>query len=1102
MNGNSVFRVRRLGRPVLVSGVLPALMLTLLLLAASAGAQTAHFSYAKFPLGAGLLNPSGVAVDGSGNVYVADTDNNAVKEIPAGCVSPGCVRNLGGGFDQPGGVAVDGGGNVYVADTYNSAVKEIPPSCATASCVKTLGHGFSYPSGVAVDGSDNVFVADTLNDAVKEILAAGGYTTVKTIGSGFSYPEGVAVDSGDWVYVADTGNNAVKEIAAGGYTTVVTLGQGFSRPEGIARDRYGNIFVADSGNNALKELQAGAFTTTTILSGGYPSGVAVDGSGNVVAADSGDNQVIKLDIIGVDFGTVPISQTSVAIPLTFTFDSGGSIGSLTALTQGAASMEFAVAGGGTCKAGTYIEGATCTMNVTFTPTLAGLRSGAVFLKNSSGNIFATGHVHGIGSGPQVTFLPGSQSTLGGGFNSPGGVAVDGNGNVFVADTYNHAVKEIPPGCVTSGCVKTVGSGFNLPAGVAVDGGGNLFVADAGKNALYEILAAGGYTTVNTFNLFDSPGAVAVDASGNVFVAYSGFVSGIVWSGGSAGGQDGVNTPIGVAVDGSGNIFVTGDWAAYEISEAGLTVPLGNEGHWFGGVAVDGNGNVFISDAYGLQEIVKAGPQMGTKTLSYNCFSSVAVDGRGNLYGIDGNQVTKVDYADAPSLSFGSTNIAASGAEQTVTLVNSGNAPLTFPSPATGRNPSVAPNFTLDSSASTACPVIAASAAAKSLVAGASCTLSIGFDPTAAGNISGSVVVKDNALNAASSNYAVQTIGLHGTGNAQQLQTIAFPTPGAQSYGVAPIMLKASASSMLPVSYTVTSGPAKVSGNTLTITGAGTVVVQASQGGNSGYIAATPVTASIAVNKAVLTVTANNVSRVYGTANPALTYTIKGYKNADTSSVLAGAASLTTAATAKSGVGAAPITFATKGLTAWNYSIVYVNGSLTVTKAVLTVKATSVSRIYGTPNPMFTYTITGFVNGDTNSVISGAASLAGATPATVTSAIGSYPIMFSTEGLTAANYSFTYVSGTLTVVSPLPTVTSLSPNSATAGGLGFTLTVSGTNFAPPVVVKWGSTTLTTTYASAAKLTAVVPKTLIAKAGTAKITVTTAKGTSAAATFTIK
>ncbi len=417
---------------------------------------------------------------------------------------------------------------------------------------------------------------------------------------------------------------------------------------------------------------------------------------------------------------------------------------------------------------------------------------------------------------------------------------------------------------------------------------------------------------------------------------------------------------------------------------------------------------------------------------------------------------------------------------------------------------------------------------------------------------------------------------------QTAQTITFPNPGTQTYG-AVVTLKATATSGLPVTYQVISGQGKVSCDTLTVTGVESITVQARQGGDYSYAAAKPVSVTFTVDKAVLTVKATNVSRAYGALNPALSYTIEGYKNGDTGKAVTGTATLTTTATTKSAVGTYPITFSTKSLTAANYTFTYDAATLTVSKAVLTVKATNASRAYGAANPIFHYTTTGFVNGDKSTVVTGKATptttattkspvgtypitfstetltatnysftyvngeisvgkaeltvtatslskvagtanptltytIAGfqngdtskvvsgkatlTTTATTKSAVGKYPITFSTESLTAANYAFTYVNGTLTVNPPPPTITALSPNSATAGGAAFTLTITGTNFVSGAAAKWDTTALTTTYVSATKLTAAVPKTLIATAGTAKVTVTTTGGTSAAATFTIR
>ncbi|MGC1829591.1 MAG: MBG domain-containing protein, partial [Candidatus Acidiferrales bacterium] len=290
----------------------------------------------------------------------------------------------------------------------------------------------------------------------------------------------------------------------------------------------------------------------------------------------------------------------------------------------------------------------------------------------------------------------------------------------------------------------------------------------------------------------------------------------------------------------------------------------------------------------------------------------------------------------------------------------------------------------------------------------------------------------------------------------------------------------------------------LSGSTLTITGAGSVTVTASQAGNATYAAAAPVQQILTVNKALLTVTANNAGMVYGQSLPSFSYTITGFVNGDTSAVVSGTATETTTATSASPVGAYPITFSTESLAAANYTFSYVNGTLTISsatqtitfnplapvtygvapitltatassglpvsytftgpatlsgstltitgagsvtvtasqagntnyaaatpvqrtltvnKASLTVTANNAGITSGQPLPSFTYTITGFVNGDTSAVVSGTA--AETTTATSASPVGTYPITFSTESLAAANYTFTYVNGTLTISSATP-----------------------------------------------------------------------------------
>ena len=421
---------------------------------------------------------------------------------------------------------------------------------------------------------------------------------------------------------------------------------------------------------------------------------------------------------------------------------------------------------------------------------------------------------------------------------------------------------------------------------------------------------------------------------------------------------------------------------------------------------------------------------------------------------------------------------------------------------------------MSSSGVSACPLVSAgSSTARTLAAGQSCLLPISFTPTTSGNLTGTLALTDNALNAAASAYAKQSIPLSGIGT-KASQTINFAAPASLiTYGVSPITLSATATSNLAVTFSAT-GPATISGSILTITGAGSVVVTASQAGNGSYAAAPPISYTITVNPAVLTVTANNVSRAYGATNPTFTDTITGFVNGDTSSVVSGTPSLTTTATSASTAGSYPIT-ASGTLTATNYSFSYVNGTLTVTtaaqtvnftalpspviygvspitlsatassglavtfsvvsgpgtvngstltitgagtvvvaankagntnyaaatqvtqsvvvnKATLTVTAANATRTYGAANPTFTDTITGFVNGDTSSVVSGTPSMM--TTATPTSAVGTYPITTAVGTLAAANYSFSYVNGTLIVVKNA-LVLPASGNIATVAGGG-------------------------------------------------------------------
>jgi streptogramin lyase len=773
-------------------------------------AQTAHFSGAVVTLGSGFSTPTGVAVDASGNVYVADFGNSAVKEIVAvnGKIPPLPVINtLGSGFSNPFTVAVDGSGNVYVADYGNHAVKEIEAvngSIPPSPTIRTLASGLSFIFGSAVDGKGDVFFSEYGKNEVKEIVAVNGVIPASpkiiTLGGGFNIPAGVAVDGNGNVFVGDQNNNAAKEIlAAGGYTTVLTLATGFNTPDGIAVDGNGNVYVANDGGNAVDEIvevNGSIPVTPSIINLGagflQPFDVAVDGMGNIYVADRGNNAVKEIQIAAGRFGPVNVGTTTLSPEaFSFTFDTAATLGSTAVLTQGNAGQDFYDAGGGTCVANTaYAAGSSCTVNVKFNPLAPGPRYGAVELLNVSGSLLASVYLQGTGVGPQATFadttsgasIPSQEFHLGSGFSGPGGVAVDGSENVFVADSANNAVKEIR---ATGGwtTVNTLGSGFNFPSSVALDGGGNVFVADTFNDAVKEIVAAGGYSTIISLGSgFSDPYGVAVDKFGNVFVAdfANNAVKEMIAVNGSIPASptirtlaSGLDFPDGVAVDGNGDVFVAnyGDSTVQEIVAVNGSIPtsptiktIGSGFSSPSNLSVDAAGNVFVSDTGNsvVKEIVSAGGYTTVKILGsgFNSPEAVAVNGIGDVIVADtGNSaIDLLDYADTPSLTFASTSVGSTSSDspRTVVMQNDGNQPLKL----SGLSyPADFPEDFAAGGTETLCT------GTSSLNAGQLCYLPVNFTPLQVATLHESLTITDNTLNLSG---AKQIIALSGTGVAPQV----------------------------------------------------------------------------------------------------------------------------------------------------------------------------------------------------------------------------------------------------------------------------------------------------------------------------------------------
>ena len=305
--------------------------------------------------------PECVVVDSSGNLYVADTGNSTIRKVtPSGVVTTlagtagitGSADGTGAAarFYYPAGVAVDGTGNLYVADSGNNTIRKVTPSGVVTTLAGTAGvtgsadgtgaaAQFNDPVDLAVDGSGNVYVSDWSNYLIRKITPAGVVTTFVGAlfnpyyqdGTGaaarFLDPAGLAFDGSDRLYFADEGDDTIRIITLAGVVTTLAgtvpypvgvanpgsadgTGEaaGFNTPCGVAVDGSGNVYVADTGNDTIRKVtQAGVVKTlggTPGVSGSTngtgaaalffePYAVAVDGSGNVYVADSSNSAIRK-----------------------------------------------------------------------------------------------------------------------------------------------------------------------------------------------------------------------------------------------------------------------------------------------------------------------------------------------------------------------------------------------------------------------------------------------------------------------------------------------------------------------------------------------------------------------------------------------------------------------------------------------------------------------------------------------------------------------------------------------------------------------------------------------------------------------------------------
>ncbi len=879
---SSVVRSRSL-RVCRATLLLPAAFLVALAMPA-AQAQTVTFNGQQIVLptpglangaGAGcttmpLCSPNGVVVNSVGDVYVADSSNNRVVELPAGgaasIVLPVSVSGLG--LSYPTGLALDSSNNLYIADNGHNRVVEVTPGGTDTVVTISITPALNAPYGLAVDSSNNLYIADSNNNRVVEVPLGGGTQT--TVGAGFSGPRGVAVDAAGNVYVADTGNNQMVKVPVGctiaGCQVSVSTGVG-SYPGGVAVNAAGtDVYIAVTGSNNVVEVpwNGSSFGTPTPVGSGLsaPAAVALDTAGDVFIANTTANQVVEI-AQNVNFGSVAVGASpSPTLKLTYTFTSAGTLTSLSVTTRGATGKDFTVVPAGTtCTAGSYAVGKTCTVEVQFAPSHPGSILGGVQLVGSSG-VFATTYMWGLATSPFGVFAPGMQSivpiNITGGLNHPVGVVTDGNGNLYIADCGNNRVVE-----VTSGGTASVALSLSYsPHGLAMDGVGDLYIGNvAGSGQGVEKVPAsllpggsGGGTVTYPYNAGSAKvDSVAVDGAGNLYATDDSNNDRVVKiTPGGALTSLPTNPPPGnmcnpesVAVDGLGDVYYTdispgcSPPIAEELTPSGVLTPMSTTslGNRVYSEIVDAAGDVYFTDTTNSRVVVM--PAGWTSTTSWipvqitvpppatNCGSGapsslcnpsgVAVDGAGTLYIADtgNNRVIEISQATQQTLNFSPPSYVqgTTSPQQTVTVQNIGNETLDFAAPAPSTTTTGQPSpgdFTLNSGTCTSSTTLAPGVSAT-------CDLGIEFTPLVGGTLTGFANITDDNLNVVG---ATQSVVLNGTATGLP-PTLSQITPNTGSTaGGTPVTITGT---NLTGATAVNFGNAVVSSSNFTVNQGGTTI---------------------------------------------------------------------------------------------------------------------------------------------------------------------------------------------------------------------------------------------------------------------------------------
>jgi GH18 family chitinase/sugar lactone lactonase YvrE len=836
------------------------------------------------------LAPVGVAVDSSENLYVADLSNErvVVDNRKPGSVSLAFASTSIGtvSSDSPQTLTVDNignaaltftppatGSNPVVSSQFPLAAGSTCPvltSTSTAQSLASLGtctYLVSFKPSSASPTGGTLVLADNASN-----LPASAQQTIYLSGTGLAPVTATvtltglsATYTGSPISAGATTNPAgltlsftyngaaTAPTAAGSYAVVATVTQ-----PGYQGSATGTLVIAKATPKITwatpaaipfgTPLTATQLDATANVPGSFvytPAAESIPGIGSDTLSvtftpnDTIDyttaTATVQISVNGgflssaPNFTNQPVGQPSVEHSFAFNFTTATTLQSsnpVNVLTIASPNLDFVNTGTGTCKAGTYAAGSSCTVNVLFNPAVSGVRNGAINLLTSGSVPAKTAYITGNGTGAQLAFDPGTPTAWSPPAQfSPHSLAVDGQGNTYVADYTTAKIYKITP---TGSFSTYLGPLATTPYEIVLDPAGNLYYTTA--TTVVVVSPALTPTTLITGIVSGAKG-LAVDTAGDVFVANTNLNNILEYNATTKTVSTltipkiaglALNLPCGLAVDQFENLYIA-DAGNNRIVKVPVATPSSSTVVYtrtgsteIEEIAIGNNGSLYIADPNNNQ-VLKWNPNAPTvapislysgNILGYTVIPrSVALDGSENLYiaddnGISGRVLFINRTAAGAGLKFANSVVGSTSPDspQTITLLNIGSNNLSFTVPTTGQNPTVAdPGLaTVDFSvgAASTCPILTKGSVSTPLASLASCTYSVSFKPTAVGARTGTLTVSDNAVNPASPN--VQTLYLTGTGTTAPTPAQAVLTPSTLTFS-SQIVGTASAPQMLTLS---------------------------------------------------------------------------------------------------------------------------------------------------------------------------------------------------------------------------------------------------------------------------------------------------------------